>query len=152
MHSFTTNRKNIKLKKGVFIIKRIAVRCPYCGAMAVKRPATYIFGDKANTYEYYYVCSHFPSCNTYVAAHEKTGLPMGTLANGDLRNWRIRAHKALDKIWQNGYMTKDQAYKWLQAKLDLPESETHIAKFGEYRCKQTITLCNLAFSKMSAHT
>lgn len=133
-------------------MKRITVRCPYCGGIAVKRKASFLFGESANTYEYYYVCSHYPSCNSYVAAHEKTGLPMGMLANGDLRNLRIRAHKALDRIWQNGFMTKNQAYKWLQAKLDLPENEVHIAKFGEYRCRETISLCNRAFSKMCAHT
>ena len=43
-------------------------------------------------------------CNAYVSAHERTLLPMGTLANGDLRHKRILAHRALKKLQQDCHM------------------------------------------------
>ena len=67
---------------------------------------------------------------------------MGTLANGDLRHKRIEAHKAFDWIWRSGLMTKWQAYKWMQGKFGLNESQAHIAKFSEYMCDQLIAACN----------
>ena len=38
-------------------------------------------------------------------------------------------------------MEKWEVYIWLQAKLDLPECEAHIAKFSEGRCQLVIDLC-----------
>ncbi len=76
-----------------------------------------------------------------MSAHQKSKLPMGTLANGDLRNKRIQAHKAFDWLWKNNIMPKRQAYKWMQAKLGLREDQAHIAKFSEFMCDQLIAIC-----------
>lgn len=122
--------------------QRIRVKCPYCRALAVKRPASFIYGE--NTHDknaFVYVCSRYPACNSYVAAHKRTGLPMGTLANGDLRHKRILAHRAFNRLWQEGYMERRAAYCWLQVQLCLPESRTHIAMFSEYLCDRVIELC-----------
>lgn len=123
--------------------KRITVKCPYCRSLAVKRPASFIYEEKNWDQDaYIYVCSRYPFCNAYVAAHKKTGLPMGTLANGELRHKRILAHRVFNRLWQEGYMEKQSAYRWLQVQLSLPESMTHIAMFSEYLCDRVISLCN----------
>ena len=67
--------------------------------------------------------------------------PMGTMADSNLRNKRIEAHRALDAIWKNGYMTKHSTYIWLQNRLNLREKDTHIGKFSYYLCEQTIREC-----------
>ena len=123
-------------------MKRIKLKCPYCGAMAVRRTAKDIYGAAAKDPEAkLYVCSRYPACDAYVGVHKRTGLPMGTLANGELRHKRIVAHRTFDRLWQSGLMTKWQAYKWLQAKLDLDAEHTHIAMFSDYMCEQVIALC-----------
>lgn len=122
-------------------MKKRKIRCPYCGANASLRPVSAVYGDKALKEGYVYVCDRYPVCNAYVAAHQKTLEPMGTLANGDLRNKRIKAHKAFDWLWKSGLMTKWQAYKWMQGKMGLSPDQAHIAKFGEYRCDQLIAVC-----------
>ena len=77
--------------------KKNTIRCPYCGAEAKIRPATVVYGDATlNKNSYVYVCDRYPACDAYVAAHEESKQPMGTLANGELRNKRIRAHHAFD--------------------------------------------------------
>ena len=71
-------------------------------------------------------------------------LPMGTLANGDLRHKRILAHRALKKLQQDCHMEKWEVYIWLQAKLGLDARQTHIGQFSEYMCDQVISLCQQA--------
>lgn len=122
-------------------MKRIRVKCPYCGAQAVLRPACAVHGKRAKPGQYLYVCARYPICDAYVGAHAKSLLPMGTLANGDLRHKRILAHKAFDQFQALGRMEKWQAYKWLQAKFSLRIDQAHIAKFSEYMCDQLIAAC-----------
>lgn len=118
------------------------VKCPYCGAQAVLRPAAAVFGAKNHDPgAYLYVCARYPRCDAYVAAHRKSHYPMGTLANGDLRNKRIQAHRAFNRLWESGQMEKWQAYKWMQAKFGLRSGDAHIAKFSKHMCDQLIAAC-----------
>lgn len=116
------------------------IRCPYCGANTVIRPASEIYQDPRRTDELY-VCSNYPRCNSYVSMYPGTKKPMGPLANGDLRNLRIRAHRKFDQIWQTRIMSRDQAYRWMADYFCLPLREAHIGNFNEYRCKELINKC-----------
>lgn len=120
--------------------KRVNIKCPYCGARAYLRPASVVYGTSLPGSKLY-VCGNFPACDSYVAAHRTTQQPMGTLANKNLRRERQAAHAVFNQLWKCGLMTKRQAYLWLQAKLDLPECEAHIAKFSEGRCHLVMDLC-----------
>lgn len=127
-------------------MKQVNIKCPYCGSRAFLRPASVIYGTKASDPTApYYVCARYPACDSYVPAHRRTCLPMGTLANAPLRRKRIQAHAAFDRLWKDGLMSKRQAYLWLQAKLDLPEQEAHIGRFSAFRCEQVIRLCDNFF-------
>lgn len=138
--------------KAVIEIKRLKIHCPYCGSLVTKRAASYVYGKNAKPNTFLYVCDRYPACDSYVAAHTKSGLPMGTPANKTLRNKRIAAHKALDRIWKNGYMTKEQVYIWLQAKLDMPANAMHIGELDEYYCNRIIYECNRAYRNMRTVT
>lgn len=128
-------------------MKRVKIKCPYCGSQALLRLASVVYGPKASDPAApYFICARFPACDSYVAAHRDTRLPMGTLANSELRRKRIEAHRAFGHLWESGLMTKKQAYLWLQAKLDLPEREAHIGKFSTFRCEEVIRLCNSCFT------
>lgn len=98
-----------KQKRSKTTNPRKPVRCQYCGAVAVLRPASEIYGDEKRT-DMLYVCGHYPACNAYVAVHPGTLEPMGPLANGDLRHLRIRAHRTFDQIWQRRIMSRQSAY------------------------------------------
>lgn len=117
--------------------------CPYCGRTAQLRPTAYVYGeDNLNPEGYLYVCSGYPNfCDAYVGAHEKNMRPKGTLADGSLRNKRIMAHRALDAIWKQGYMTRHGAYIWLQYRLNIREKDMHIGMFSDYLCSETIREC-----------
>lgn len=113
------------------------MRCPYCGAPVVYRSADGIYHEnKAGTM--LYVCSRYPECDAYVRAQPGTSLPLGTLANGELRALRRQAHRQFDQLHKTGRMTKEEAYHWLADFLQAPQSQAHIGYLGEYTCKQVI--------------
>lgn len=90
-------------------MKRVNIKCPYCGSQAFLRPASVVCGDRADDPNAkLYVCARYPFCNAYVAAHRDTHLPMGTLADPDLRHKRKAAHIALDRMMACGSMTRKQ--------------------------------------------
>lgn len=127
-------------------MKKNIVKCPYCGAQAMLRPSSVVYGDKARSGEHLYVCPRYPVCDSYVGAHKKSLIPMGTLANGNLRNKRIRAHQSFDRLWKCDIMEKWQAYQWIQAKFGLSSEQAHIAKFSEYMCDQLMLVCDQAMA------
>jgi len=125
--------------------KQKQVKCPYCGAIAVIRDGSYVYGENSRIKKVY-VCSRYPECDSYVSAHEGTSLPMGTLANSELRNKRIKAHRAFDAIWKNKIMNRDSAYRWLRDKFGLALEQAHIGKLSDYMCSRLITECNKVLS------
>lgn len=117
------------------------IRCPNCGAVALVRPAAEIYHDPRRTDEMY-VCKNYPACDSYVGMHAGTRIPLGDLANGDQRSLRIKAHRKFDLIWQSGIMTRDTAYRWMADIFGLRLRDAHIAKLGDYRCKELIEQCD----------
>lgn len=124
-------------------MKRPNIKCPYCGSQAFLRPSS-VLNKHGPIYdgEKYYVCAHYPICDSYVKAHAFNQMPMGTLANSSLRRKRRDTHIALQKLWEHGLMTRKEAYRWLQTQMGLTAEDTHIAKFSEQRCEQVIQLCH----------
>ena len=117
------------------------VRGPYCGAPATVRSASEIYGG-SDSRGRLYVCSNYPRCNAYARMDPCTGRPMGELANGDLRHKRIVAHRRFDRLWQEGVMSRDAAYRWLADYFSIPLGDAHIARFSEYRCDELIRKCD----------
>ena len=115
-------------------------RCPYCGSPVVLRSADGIYKhDGAETM--LYVCSKYPECDAYVRIYPGTKIPIGSLANKELRLLRIEAHRYFDQLFLSGLMSKNQAYEWLAFMLQAPPSQAHIGYLGEYYCGQVIKEC-----------
>lgn len=130
--------------------KQIQIKCPYCGAKAVLRPASVVYGTNLNEKgRHIYLCSNWPACDAYVSAHKTSLLPMGTLANGELRHKRILAHRALSAFQQRRHMEKWAVYLWLEMQLGLGREEAHIGQFSEGQCEQVMKLCRQALSPPS---
>ena len=114
-----------------------APRCPYCGSHAVLKSADGIYRDnERNTM--LYVCSRYPVCDSYVRVHPGTKIPMGTMANRELRVLRNEAHRAFDRLHKRGLMTREDAYRWLASVLGVPMGQAHIGCLGEYYCRRVI--------------
>ena len=112
--------------------KGVKIDCPYCGEPAQYRDSEIIYG---RSYGMIYICL---ACDAYVGVHKGTNQPLGTLANGRLRELRKQAHKEFDKLWRTGTFTRSQAYEWLAQTLKLPPNEAHIGRFDEEQCLELI--------------
>ena len=121
--------------------EKLKVTCPYCGARAVLRDAVYVYGE-GTLADKLYVCANYPACDSYVGVFRNSDRPKGTLANSELRNKRIRAHRSFDTIWKEGIMTRGQTYQWMQHKFSLTKKQTHIGCFSDYMCEELIQACD----------
>ena len=113
------------------------IRCCYCGSSVTLRSAEGIVPD-AKSGTMLYVCRNYPRCDSYVKVHPGTKLPMGSLANKELRLLRRKAHYHFDQLYETGFMSRVDAYEWLSAVLGLPMGKTHIGQLGPYYCQQVI--------------
>lgn len=124
------------------------LKCPYCRNSAVLQKASFVYGEKAIE-DHVYVCINYPSCDSYVGVHQGTMKPKGTLADGNLRNKRIQAHKKFSKLWTSRIITKKQAYKWMQFKFGLNANQAHIGLFSNYMCDQLMAECETVLKNNS---
>ncbi len=114
-----------------------SMRCPYCGSTVVFRYADTIY-EKPYVNALLCVCSRYPECDAYVRCHPGTRIPMGELADKNLRALRRQAHASFDRLYKSGLMTREQAYNWLSDRLMLPGGKAHIGELREYYCNEVI--------------
>lgn len=109
--------------------------CPYCGCLSEYVDSAKIYG---RSYGMIYACF---KCDAWVGVHRGTDIAKGRLANRNLRQWKIKAHEAFDRIWKSKKLQRSNAYYWLSIKMGLPREMTHIGMFNEEQCKQVIKIC-----------
>lgn len=114
------------------------VICDYCGSRAKLVDSNVIYG---RSYGKIYLCE---KCGAYVGVHKGTDVPLGRLANAELRYWKMQAHAAFDPLWKYGKFKgfRKVAYGWLSDQLSLPPEKTHIGMFDVDQCKKVIEVCN----------
>ena len=118
-------------------IDRTAPRCPYCGSHTILRSADGIYRENARN-DMLYVCKNYPVCDSYVRVQRGTKIPLGTVANRELRELRAEAHRQFDKLYKHGYMSKHDAYQWLGGILSVPAKQAHIAQLSLLSCNLVI--------------
>src|SRR5882724_1641951 len=109
------------------------MHCPYCGAPAVWCENKAIYG---RNFGKSYMCWLCKACDAYVGCHSNTQRPLGTMANKELRDWRIKAHAAIDPIWQREILTRKQVYQELKTHF---RREIHIGESDVIQCQAIIT-------------
>lgn len=100
------------------------VVCNYCGRHAELHGGLAVYPDRKDLEDrQFWVC--WP-CDAWVGCKKGTDEPYGELADEELREARIAAHKAFDPVWQNELMTKLDAYNWLAQELGIVPSACQI--------------------------
>lgn len=115
------------------------MNCIYC-----QKPAQLVTGKEiypAHPHLWHKHFWHCKTCKAYVGCHPGSKRPLGELSNAQTRRLRVDAHFALDNLWENGIMTRRQAYKWLMGELQISTEECHIGMFDEEMCRKTIDAC-----------
>lgn len=124
------------------------VICPYCNTQA-----ELLTGEELYPFHPHLAQKHFYNCtpcDSRVGCHppmdSKYGgigdgtVPMGTMANAELRRARQAAHDALDPMFRSNVMSRQSAYVWLAREMGLRFHDTHIAMFTLEQCARAVTL------------
>lgn len=118
--------------------------CPYCDASVKLVCNDKIYRRQYGEWPWAYMCDN-SDCGAYVGLHPFTAIPLGTLADANLRNWRKRAKDAFNPLWQDGPEKKfgrSQAYEWLAGALDILDKDScHIGWFDAATCARVIYVC-----------
>ena len=114
--------------------------CPYCVQFAQLNTGKYIYPHRQDLYKLKFW--HCKPCNAYVGTHKGTDIPLGRLADEQLRHWKKETHKVFDPHWRNTDMKRKEAYRWLADKLDIKVDHCHIGWFDIETCKRVIEVCN----------
>jgi hypothetical protein len=110
--------------------------CPFC-----KKPAEWVSNDQVyygKRYGKSYMIWLCRPCNAYVGSHNNDeSRPLGTMANKELREWRIKAHDHIDPLWKSGAMKRSHVYGMLNR---LMGRDIHIGASDIETCKQILAL------------
>ena len=112
------------------------VICPYCQADAKLTDSQCVY---RRSYGLIWIC--FP-CMAWVGVHKNSpaNVPLGRLANAELRQWKQRAHAAFDPLWREGDMRRKQAYAWLAERMGMSRKQCHIGMFDVAECKRVVEI------------
>jgi len=106
----------------------IPTDCDYCGSSVTLIGNEVIYGKKRGSGK----CYKCTGCDSYVGVHGGTTIPMGRLANQELRDLKIQCHAMFDPLWKNkGPISREQAYVWLAEVLGIPHRECHFGWFDK---------------------
>ena len=83
-----------------------------------------------------------PDCGSFVYCHPLTSVPLGSVADKELRRLRWETHQVFEmlprlKLKRSRY----NAYSWLSLQLGLSKDVTHIGLFDEATCRRAIDIC-----------
>lgn len=115
------------------------VRCPYCHGEAKLIDSKVIY----KTISHGKVWACLP-CDAYVGVHDNSPdfKPLGDLANKELREMRMQAHRAFDILWRgkDAFLSRSVAYKMMGRALGKIPKDAHIGRFNINDCKRLIQL------------
>ncbi len=106
--------------------------CPYC-----KKNAKWCENKEkyGRNFGKSYMCYWCKDCDSYVGCHENTRRPLGSMANKELRQLRMKCHDLIDKFWKEGNMNRKEMYRMLNEKFG---RTVHIGWSNEEECREII--------------
>lgn len=117
------------------------IYCPYCGSQAELVDGSKVYGAGFRNRFKLYLCPGWPRCDSYVGTHPGGKIPLGRMANVELRHWKKEAHFVFDQLWSGGRMPRYKAYFKLSQYLGKSRSLTHIGMFDIEDCKKVVAFC-----------
>lgn len=134
--------------------------CPYCGTEAVLHESSAKFYHGRN-YGPVWACE---PCGAWVGCHPGKTVPLGRLANAELRKAKIEAHAAFDPLWKRKFRkrvkergpeyrkgwARGSGYKWLAGQLGIDRKDCHIGMFDVETCKRVVEVCRPYLQRRSS--
>lgn len=113
--------------------------CPYCESEVIYTSNKVIYGKEFGNGKCY-KCTH---CDAYVGVHNGTNIPLGRMANKELRELKKQAHALFDPIWKTKQKTRSEAYQDLANALGIPKNECHFGWFDQPMLLKAIRILQL---------
>lgn len=126
-----------------------SVVCPYCHRDAALVTGNEIYPHRPDLIDkLFWRCA---PCGAYVGCHPRAGkngkggigdgrVPLGRLANAELRRAKQRAHAAFDPMWRSGQVRRKAAYAWLAGELGLCAENCHIGMMDVDACRAVVAV------------
>ena len=108
--------------------------CPYCNKEAVWVENKEVYSKNYGKSFMMWLCR---ACNAYVGCHNNTKEPLGTMANKELRAWRVKAHDIIDSYWKGNtaMYSRGEVYRKLS---DHYGNQIHIGEADISLCKELV--------------
>lgn len=117
----------------------IPTKCPYCNSEVKLMPNSVIYsGTSYGDWPYAYLCR---SCKAYVGVHPYTDIPLGTLADRDLREARKNSKAYFMELSRRRAISRTKMYAWLAEEMDLDADECHFGWFNTAQCTLAGKIC-----------
>jgi hypothetical protein len=113
--------------------------CPYCSKQSKRVGGDLIYPHRPDLSEKQFWYCH--ECSAYVGCHPNTAVPLGSLANAELRTARSKVHATFDPIWKSGTRTRSEAYAWLSEQIGVATEKCHIGMFDLATCERALAAC-----------
>lgn len=118
---------------------KIPPDCPYCRAESVLVTGASVYPRRPDLADRsFYMCTQ---CDAYVGTHPGTHVPLGRLANAELRAAKRSAHAAFDPLWKTGGLSRRKAYLVLAWLLQINPVRAHIGMMDEQMCCKVVEVC-----------
>lgn len=103
-----------------------------CGHPAERVTGDLVYPEKSEYHrKLFFLCLR---CDRYVGCHSGSGIPLGTLANQEVRRLRSTAHHWFDRLWKEFGSTRQKAYSAMKEAIGV----RHIGWEQEAGCKAVI--------------
>lgn len=117
--------------------------CPYCNGTPALVGGEVIYPHRPDLWsKRFWSCA---PCGAYVGCHPGGIVPMGRLANKELRDAKMAAHAAFDPLWKSNGATnrakgRKDAYAWLAAQMGIGRKRCHIGEFDVEQCRRVVEI------------
>lgn len=112
--------------------------CPYCQGSVALVNNRHIYGRECGDWPYAYHCA---PCDALVGLHPDTDIPLGTMANHELRAARVTNKRHFHNFMAKMGFTRSSAYLWLARSMGIDREECHFGWFDLEACKRAGDIC-----------
>lgn len=125
-----------KKKNNIIEPYLISKSCPYCGHDVVLTTNDEIYGKTYGDGKVY-LCRN---CRASVGCHPGTTIPLGRMANRELKRLKKLAHSYFDQTWKTKKRYRNECYQALANKMGIPIKECHFGWFDGPQLHQAINI------------
>lgn len=105
--------------------------CEHCGGIVTVENNSIIYSKEYGHYPWIYYCNW---CSASVGMHPYTNIPLGTLANREIKEARKDSKASFFKYVKVSGYSRSACYAHLSKALSISPKETHFGLFDVERC------------------